>query len=267
MFMTTLQKTTLLLLVALLCVAHGFVGKTVDPSMTKRRESTSSASTSHTTTTSLNVIPPEIAVEVQDARNQALFWFFGASGGAGIARQSFPRMYKNIRYIQGLKNNCEPTLGGETIGLSPLCGYPQDIAIKDVEKVVSNPLSIEQIVEQFPVEGSFMVSKGYLAFSAFERANADANPAAVRAIFDTFSQSTDLSDPRQAQANMDMFKEDPKSLNGALLKSKLNSFSAVFGLLFLLGLADVVAFGHAKDGWFYGWTLEDGIQNIPNFWI
>ena len=153
------------------------------------------------------------------------------------------------------------------MGLSPLCGYPQDIAVADIEKVVNNKLLVEQIVEKYPVEGNFLASKGYLTFDAFERANADANPAAVRAIFDTFAQSTDLTDPRIAQEKIDSYREDPTRLNGALLKSKLTGFSAIFALLFLLGLADFIAFGHAKDGWFYGWTLEDGIQNIPKYWI
>jgi hypothetical protein len=255
--MTSTRTTLLLLFLCAIDMTHGFVGREVDP------RTSSSPSTFATT---LHAIPPEIAVEVQDARNQFFLWFFGASGGAGIARSAFPRMFTQVRYILSLKD-CEPTLGGETVGLNLLCGYPQDIAIADVKKVVSNPLSVEQIVQKYPVEGNFLASKGYLTFTAFEQANAGANPAAVRAVFDTFAQSTDLTDPRVAQDKIDLFKEDPKRLNGALLKSKLSGFTAIFGLLFLLGLADVIAFGHAKDGWFYYWTLEDGIQNIPKYWI
>ncbi|KAG7366153.1 hypothetical protein IV203_028823 [Nitzschia inconspicua] len=217
-------------------------------------------------TSILHAIPPEIAQEVQDARNQFFLWFFGASGGAGIARSAFPRMFNQVRYIQSLKN-VSPTRGEETIGLSPLCGYPQDLAVKDVEQVVNNPMSVEQIVKKYPVEGNFLTIKGYLAFSAFSRANQNANPAAVRAVFDTFAQSTDLSDPFVAQEKLDSYKEDVRRLNGALLKSKLTGYLSIASLLFLLGLADVIAFGHAKDGWFYYWTPEDGILNLPKFWI
>ncbi|KAL3909772.1 MAG: hypothetical protein SGARI_002430, partial [Bacillariaceae sp.] len=202
---------------------------------------------SSTSTTRQRAIPPEIAVEVENSRNTFFFWFFGSSGGAGVALSAFPRMFSQVQYILSLKD-CEPTLGGETVGLNPLCGYPQDIAIADIEKVVNNELSVEQIVEKYPVEGNFFASKGYLTFSAFERANVDANPAAIRAIFDTFAQSTDLTDPRVAQEKIDSFQEDPKRLNGALLKSKLSGFSAIFSLLFLLGLANSIAFSHVKDG-------------------
>jgi hypothetical protein len=93
-----------------------------------------------------------------------------------------------------------------------------------------------------------------LAFAAFEKANKDANPLAVRAIFDTFNTSTDIVAPDQAQALIDEYKANPSALAGKLLKAKLIGFSSIFTLLFLLGLADVVAFGHAKgnvNGWIH----------------
>lgn len=253
----------LLFVVSLLGMSNAFLAASTARKGTPCRPATLQR---RPTRTSISAIPPEIAQEVQDARNQFFLWFFGASGGAGIARSAFPRMFDQVRYIRSLKD-ATPTKGGETIGLSPLCGYPQDLAVQDVEMVVNNPLTVEQMVQKYPVEGNFLTTKGYLAFSAFERANAKANPAAVRAVFDTFAQSTDLSDPIVAQEKLDSYKEDVYRLNGALLKSKLTGFLSIASLLFLLGLADVIAFGHAKDGWFYYWTPEDGIFNLPKFWI
>src|SRR5687768_16031628 len=81
--------------------------------------------------TPLQAVPPELAETVQAARSEFFFWFFGASGGAGLARSAFPRMFQQVRYVQSLKG-VGPTFGGETLGLSPLCGYPQDVAKKDV---------------------------------------------------------------------------------------------------------------------------------------
>ena len=237
------------------CSCHGFVST-----------SNSDFSQKKATTTTTNAIPPEIAAEVQDARGQFIFWLFGASGGAGIARSAFPRMYRSVRTIQSLKGST-PTLGGEKLGISPLCGYPEDLCVMDVQKVVNNKLTVEKIVEKYPVEGSFLTSKGYLAFSAFQQANKGANPLAIRAVFDTFAQSTDITDPRVAQEKLDLYKKDVSELKGALLKSKLTGYSAIFSLLFLLGLADVVAFSHVKDGFFYYWTLEDGISNLPKYFI
>jgi hypothetical protein len=86
-------------------------------------------------------------------------WFFGASGGAGIARSSFPRMYDATRYIQSLKG-VGPTLGGPTLGLSPLAGYPEDISRADIQKILNNKLTVTQIVQKYPVEGNFFASKG-----------------------------------------------------------------------------------------------------------
>ena len=86
-------------------------------------------------------------------------WFFGASGGAGIARSAFPRMYNSVRTIQKLKG-VGPTAGGPGVGLNPLCGYPEDIPIADVEKIVNNKLSIEQIVAKYPIEGNFLTERG-----------------------------------------------------------------------------------------------------------
>lgn len=139
-----------------------------------------------------------LSAEAEGARTQFFLWFFGASGGAGIARSSFPRMYQQVTYIQSLKG-AQPSLGGETVGLSPLCGYPEDLCASDIQKIASNKMNVEQIVEKYPVEGNFLSRNGYLTFPAFEQANADCNPLAIRAVFDTFAQSTDAVEPEKAQ--------------------------------------------------------------------
>jgi hypothetical protein len=220
----------------------------------------------HTQSSQLRVIPADILNDVDSSRTQFFAWFFGASGGAGIARSSFPRMYEQVQYIQSLKGS-EPSLGGETLGLNPLCGYPEDLSIKDLNKVLNNRLSIQQIVQKYPIENNFLSRKGYITFTAFEMANKDANPLAVRAIFDTFAQSTDVCDPFIAQDKIDSYKQDISLIKGSLFYSKITGYVAIFTLLFLLGLADFIAFGHARDGWFHYWKLSDGIFSIPDYWI
>jgi hypothetical protein len=187
-------------------------------------------------------------------------------------------MFKQVAYIQSLKEQ-GPTMGGvETLGLSPLCGYPEDLKVKDVEKILNNKLSIERVVEKYPIEDNFLSRKGYLTFAAFEQANNGANPLALRAIFDTFAQSTDCCAPDIAQQKMDSYKEDSSRINGALVYAKVAGYSAIFVLLFLLGLADIVAAGHAWHGWFPEWPggnnfpwcildKETGPLTIPNYWI
>ncbi|OEU22013.1 hypothetical protein FRACYDRAFT_232165 [Fragilariopsis cylindrus CCMP1102] len=184
------------------CCCHGFV----------QQQQQQHVVSSSSTTTILRVIPSEIAVDAAAdvARTQFFLWFFGSSGGLGVALSAFPRMYSKTRYIQSLKGS--PSLGGVNLGLSPLCGYPEDLASKDVEKIINNKLTVSQLVEKFPIEGNFLSSKGYVTFQAFEQANSGANPLAIR-------------------------------------------------------LAATVALTSAKDGWFPSWSLENGILNIPNYWI
>jgi hypothetical protein len=245
------------------CCCHGFVQQQQQQQRSRRVVSSSST----TTTTILRVVPSEIAVDVAAdvARTQFFLWFFGSSGGVGVALSAFPRMYGATQYIQSLKGS--PSLGGDNLGLSPLCGYPEDLASKDVEKIINNKLTISQLVEKFPIGGNFLSSKGYLTFPAFEQANSGANPLAIRAVFDSFSQSQDTCEPFVAQDKLDSYKEDISLLKSTLLTSKLIGYSSIGTLVFLLGLAETVALSSAKDGWFPSWNLENGILNIPNYWI
>lgn len=77
---------------------------------------------------------------------------------------------------------------------------------------------------------------------------------------------------------LDEYKQDPTTLKQKLLLAKLQGYSAIFTLLFLLGLVDVVAAGHAYHGWFPDWPgaenfpaglfdSEKGIQTIPQYWL
>lgn len=231
---------------------------------------------SKTTHSRLNAAQEMFAgvLDMDTSRVAFFTWFFGASGGAGLARSAFPRMYDSVQTIKKLKGE-GPTLGGETLGLSPLCGYPQDLSVADVTKILNNKLNVEQIVKKYPVEGNFLSASGYLTFKAFQDANKDKNPLAVRAIFDTLSSSTDVCAPDIAQEKFDSFKANTSLVASELLKSKLLGFSSIFTLLFLLGLADYEAFGHAYHGWFPEWpgitnfpaSFFDDLGAIPHYWI
>lgn len=205
----------------------------------------------------LSAVDPDA---IGTARTAFYIWFFGASGGAGIARSSFPRMWTDFRAIQTMPNS--PTKGGETIGINPICLYPVDIAVKDVEAIVKKPMTVEQIVEKYPIEGNFLSAKGYLTYKAFKAANANENPLAVRAIFDSLNTNTDVCNPDTAQEKLNALKENPKLLANTLLEAKLRGYAAIFGILFLLALADWQAIVvHAREGWFPEWP---GLDDFPN---
>lgn len=198
-----------------------------------------------TTTTHLNLDASELGSEQLQARTDFFIWLFGASGAAGVARSAFPRMFNNIREIQSYRN--VPGLStadgaAQMVGISPLCGYPRDLTVKEMNTVLKNRLNIEQIVAKYPVENNIWAKKGYITYSAFKQANTKADPLVVRAIFDCFSQSTEVSSPDIAQQKMDSYKESLDNFKRDLLKSKVTGWAAIVTLLGLLGLADIEAY-------------------------
>jgi len=231
-----------------------------------------------TKTTSLNLAEIDLPQAALTARGDCVFWFFGASGAAGIARSAFPKMFENYVSLQKLKD-VGPTKGGEAMGINTLaCGFPQDLSKADVQQVAANPLSVEQIVEQFPVPGIYLASRGYLTFDAFQQANQAANPLAVRAVFDSFATSAGNCDPNVAQAKLDKYKNNVEAIKFDLLKAKVLGLVAIVTLLFLLGIADIIAFTDVYHGWFPDWPggenfpfgmLKPGGSpfTIPDYWI
>lgn len=232
----------------------------------------------------LSALPPvgfsaiEFAEDVEKSRVAFYIWFFGASGAAGIARSSFPNLYNKLQYVQSLKGE-GPTAGGELLGLGLgfLTGYPEDLKKADVEKIVNNKLSVEQMVNQYPVEDNFLAAAGYLTFDCFQQANAQANPLALRAVFDSLGTS-DCVDPIASQDLLNAYKDDLGVFKTNFYKTKLQSFASVFMLLFLLGFADIVAAGHAYHGWFPDWPggqnfpqclfdKDTGPLTIPDYWL
>ena len=221
----------------------------------------------------------EVGIAEQAARGQAFIWIFGASGAAGIARSAFPNMVKNVQAIQDVKDK-GPTEGGPLLGISPLCGYPRDLAVADVRKILENSKSIEKMVKEFPLPNNYLViNYGFLTYEAYEAANPNANPLALRAVFDCFSQGTNIVDPAVAQTKLDRYRGDLDALKFDLLKSKVIGWAAIGLLLFLLGLADIEAYQKVYAGWFPDWPggrlwlqggLWDpnvGVTHIPDYWI
>ena len=200
-----------------------------------------SASSSRSTRTRRPLDASEVGPEQLQARTDFFIWFFGASGAAGVARSAFPRMYNNIQEIQSYRTVPGKILenNGPMVGISPLCGYPRDLVVTDLTAVLNNRLTIQQIVAKYPVEDNLWAKQGYITYSAFQRANAQADPLAVRAVFDCFSQSTEVSNPDIAQQKIDSYKESLDNFKRDLLKSKVTGWAAIVTLLGLLGLADL----------------------------
>lgn len=217
--------------------------------------------------------------DVESARKLFYLWFFGGSGGGGIAIAAFPDMYKRFMDMRSLGSSSskDPRTidNDETIGISPLCLYPEDLKLKDVQKILNNPMSVEKMVKLGPKE-SFWAERGYLRYEAFKAANRDCDPLAIRAVFDALTTSTSTVEPDLAQKLLDSFREDLPLFKRNLLWNKVKGYSAIALLLFLLALAASVSLESLAAGWFPDWPgrdnlplgfIDPGFWTIPDYWI
>jgi hypothetical protein len=231
------------------------------------------------TVTKINAIPESFTNNFEDARGFFYIWFFGGSGGVGVALRQFPQQYEKFQQVQSLKDDA-PTLGGDTVGISPLCLYPRDLRKADLDKVLNNKMTVEQMVRMGP-KPNYLSERGYLCFPSFVDANKCCNPLTVRAVFDAMSTGDNVS-PDVAQSKLDEFKSDESSdraaFKNSLLKTKLAGFSSIAFLLFLLGpIIGATCLEAASAGWFPEWPGNDnlpwslvvgpGFWTIPQYWI
>lgn len=259
------------------------LGATSTLSFTTTPSPLTALSKSTKTPTELALTEVEIPDEAMFARGEFLFWFFGASGGGGIGLSTLPKQFKRYQEAQKLRG-VGPTNGGPTLGLpAALFGYPEDVCVADVQKIIQNPLSVKDIVKKYPEPpgGDYLaVNAGYINIRAFKQANANANPLAIQVVFDSFSQANDNVQPKVAQETLDLYKSgDLEALKSRLFVSKGATLAAASFLLFLLGLAGAVSFSDLYQGWFPDWpggtnfpfsmfTEANGSPfNIPDYWI
>ena len=200
-------------------------------------------------------------------------------GGVAVALRQFPAQFSKFQQLFSMSAE-EPTAGGETIGISPLCLYPRDLSKADVDKVLNNKLSVEKMVEKGP-KVSYMATKGYLCFAAFQEANQNCNPLTTRAVFDALSTGDNVS-PFEAQKMLDEFANDTSpdrsKFKSELLRTKLTGFSSIAFLLFLLGpIVGSTCLDALAYGWFPEWPginnmpwsllASPGVWSIPEYWI
>jgi hypothetical protein len=219
--------------------------------------------------------PTAVDAAVDSARKVFYLWFFGGSGGAGLGISAFPGMYRRFSALQSLQGQ-GPTLGGEDLGISPLCGLPEDLKRKDVEKILNKKMAVDQMVNKGPKD-SFWAQRGYLRLEAFQAANKDCNPLAVRTVFDAMSTGTSNVEPDVAQKYLDDFKGDIESFKRTLLWSKFRGYGAIAAVMGLLGLTASVCGQALVDGWFPEWPGREnfplsifgdpGLMSIKDYWI
>lgn len=261
---------------ALLTGSHGF---TAHPSSQLARPA--AAKPAAAPLTRVSALPEAFTNNYEDARTYFYIWFFGGSGGVGVALRQFPQQWSKFQQLFQMSGD-GPTKGGEGIGVSPLCLYPRDICKADLDQVLGNKLTVEQMVERGP-KVNYLSERGYLCFPAFAEANKGCNPLTVRAVFDSISTGDNVS-PDVAQEKLSEFASDTSpdraAFKNSLLKTKLTGFSSIAFLLFLLGpIVGATCLDALSAGWFPEWPGNDnlpysllglggpGVWTVPQYWI
>lgn len=263
----------------LMSITNGFAPQPAtrlfNPSTRRRPSSLSDTRTKST----LNALPDYATGDIEAARGFFYIWFFGGSGGVGVALRQFPQQYANFKKLSAMSDD-GPTLGGPTVGISPFCLYPRDLSKADIDKVLSNKLTVEEMVKKGP-KPNYLSEKGYLCYPSFLDANKGCNPLTVRAIFDALSTGDNVS-PDVAQVKLDKIKQDTSDdrsvFKSELLKTKLVGFSSIAFLLFLLGpIVGATCLESLAAGWFPEWPgngylpwsllFGPGFWTIPNYWV
>ena len=216
---------------------------------------------------------------MEAARSSVPLWFFGAAGSGGVARAVIPSLIDNWKEVQQLSSGPPPNnSAGPTIGIGPAWGYPQDVTVADIQDILDTPLTIVQIVQQNPMENNMFSKNGYMTLDAWMQHYANKNQLAARVVFDAFGKSLTV-EPEIAQAKLDQFRADISNIKSSIIQGKIVVASALFALLFLLGLADVATATDAFRGYFPDWpggqdfpwsmfTQEGGSPlTIPQYWV
>ena len=221
-------------------------------------------------TTSRNVLSdPSLAADMGGAR--AAFWlcFYGAAGVGSIGRELIPIVFGRYQSNKALpKTDRRPSAGGEDTGI---WGYPQPVYTEDVEAILKNPMSADAIAKKYPSEKvagprfeyTHIEKSAFLTYEAFVLANPRANPVALRAVFDSFSNSiggVNAISPISAQQRIDLYRTDVRTMASKLNSGKFIGIVAFLTLLVILGVADYLAIYHAWKGWFPEWR---GFSNMP----
>jgi hypothetical protein len=265
---------------------------------------------SSSVTLEAGVVPTSVEAiqEMTNARFAFALCFYGAAGVGSIGRELIPVVFGRYQTTSALESDGAVASSNgqrvvekddENLGI---WGYPEKIYRGDVETILNNPLTPLAIANKYPIAQDDDAAKRYqythmkdavpfLGYDGFERANPNANPVALRAVFDSFSNSIGGSNavsPITAQNNIDSFLQKDSGRRGKAtvtgdLAKKLNGGKTTgiiaFGfVLVLLGVGDWLAILHLWKGWFPEWlgfsdipgSLFDkdiGIAVLPNFFV
>jgi len=196
------------------------------------------------------ITDPAMVQEIASARFAFWMCFYGAGGVGSIGRELIPIVFGRYQSTNALGSSSATATMTTTSKNSNVVnddlgiwGYPDKISKSDVESILRNSKSAAVIAKKFPIEemeGSadryeytHIPKPSFLSYEAFVLYNPRANPVAVRAVFDSFSNSIGGGNAVStivAQQRIDLYREDVTRM-----VEKLNSGKSLGIAAFFLG--------------------------------
>jgi len=187
-----------------------------------------------------------------------------------LGRELIPIVFKRYETNSNLKSSNIATSKKKT-DLN-IRGYAERIYLEDIQPILSNKLDAISIATKYqdnkPEKYEYTHLKTqnippFLTFEAYQRANPTSNPVALRALFDSFSNSLggiNSISPITAQERIDEYTNNIYTMVQRLNRSKVLGLSAFIFVLLLLGFVDYLTIYHLWRGFFPEWN---GFMNLP----
>ena len=220
-------------------------------------------SSSRTGKSQLGLIDHELALEMGAARGAFALCFYGALGVGSIGRELIPIVFRRYESNNELLSSppsskkSKKQQAREKTDDMGIRGYPEPIYLSDVEYIISNKMDALTIAKRFDERSESEkyeythLAEGdrvpFLTFDSYQLANPAADPMALRAVFDSFSNSIgggNVISPITAQERLDEYKEDVSIMTKRLNGSKVLGVTAFVIVLVLLGFADYLTIYH-----------------------
>lgn len=205
-----------------------------------------------------------------------------------IGRELIPIVFKRYETNSKLQSSNTATTKKKT-DLN-IKGYAERIYLEDVQSILSNKLDAISIATKYQGDKSEKYEythlktqniPPFLSFEAYQRANPTSNPVALRAVFDSFSNSLggiNSISPITAQERIDEYTSNIYTMVQRLNRSKVLGLSAFIFVLSLLGFVDYLTIYHLWRGFFPEWNgfidlpfslldEEIGISVLPKYFV
>lgn len=226
----------------------------------------------------LQLIDHELALEMGAARGAFALCFYGALGVGSIGRELIPIVFGRYeansqdaaaaatapKRVQGARSGVERT----DLGIR---GYPAPVYLEEVRPILANRLDAASIARKYQsaagprFEYTHVGARDpFLTYDAYRLANPNANGIALRAVFDSFSNSIgggNAVSPITAQQRINQYTADITVMVKRLNRSKVLGVTAFVLVLLLLGFADYLTIYHLWRGFFPEWQ---GFCNMPS---